>query len=148
MDLTVLYHINWNHRKIAFIYILLIHTYIYRYISKHVCVYIHMCVHVVSVVQSLTCVWLFATPWTAAHHSLLSSTIPQVCLNSCQLSRWCYRTISLSATQFFHLPSFPASDSFPLSQFFTSGVQSIGVLASVSVLPMDIQELFLFEWTG
>ena len=103
-----------------------------------------MCVHVVSVVQSLTYVWLFATPWTAAHHSLLSSTIRQVCLNSCQLSRWCYRTISLSATQFFRLPSFPASDSFPMSQFFTSGVQSIGVLASVSVLPMDIQDLFFF----
>ena len=95
-------------------------------------IYIHMCVHVVSGVQSLSCVWLFATPWTEAHHSLLSSTIPQVCLNSCQLSRWCYLTISLSATQFFCLPSFSASDSFPMSQFFTSGGQSIGASTSAT----------------
>ena len=61
--------------------------------------------------------------------------------NSCPLSRWCHPTISSSVVPFsFWLQSFPASRSFPLSQFFTSGGQSIGVSVSVSVLPMNIWE--------
>ena len=47
-----------------------------------------------------------------------------------------------------HLQSFPTSESFPMSQFFTSGGQSIGVSASASVLPMNIQDWFPLEWTG
>ena len=47
-----------------------------------------------------------------------------------------------------HLQSFPASGSFPMSQFFTSGGQSIGVSASASVLPMNIQDWFSSGWTG
>ena len=58
---------------------------------------------------------------------------PWVCWNSCSLSWWCYLTISSSATPFsFCLPSFPASGSFPKSQLFTSGGQSIGTSASES----------------
>ena len=61
--------------------------------------------------------------------------------NSCPLSRWCHPTISSSVVPFFsHLQSFPASRSFPMSQLFTSGGQSIGVSASASVLPMNIQD--------
>ena len=69
--------------------------------------------------------------------------------NSCPLSRWCHPAISSSVTTFsFCLKSFPASGSFPMSQFFASGGQSIGVSASASVLPMNIQNWFPLGWTG
>ena len=69
------------------------------------------------------------------------SSSPGACSNSCPLSRWCHPTISFSVVPFFScLQSFPASGSFPMSQFFTSGGQSIG--ASASVLPMNIQDWF------
>ena len=72
-----------------------------------------------------------------------------VCSNSYPLSRWCYLTISSSTTHFSScLQSFPASGSFQMNQFFTSGGQSIGVLASASVLPMNIQDHFPLGWTG
>ena len=65
------------------------------------------------------------------------------------LSRWCHPTISSSVIPFSsRLQSFPASGSFPMSQFFTSGGQSIGVSASVSVLSMNIQDWFPLGWTG
>ena len=68
-----------------------------------------------------------------------SSPTPAACSNSCLLSQWCYRTISSSVIPLSScLQSFPASGAFPLSQFFTSGGQSIGVSASASVLPMNI----------
>ena len=90
-----------------------------------------------SVVQSLSHVWVFVTPWTAACQSSLSFTISQSLLDSCPLSRWCHPTISSS---FFspYLQSFPESGSFPTSQLFTSSGQSVGASASVSVLPMSI----------
>ena len=62
--------------------------------------------------------------------------------NSCPLSQWCYPTISSPVIPFSCLQSFPASGSFPRSQFFTSGGQSIGVSASASVLPINIQDWF------
>ena len=69
--------------------------------------------------------------------------------NSCPLSWWCHPTISSSVIPFSsHLQSFPASGSFPMSQFFASGGQSIGVSASASVLPMNIQDWFPLGWTG
>ena len=65
------------------------------------------------------------------------------------LSRWCHPAISPSIVPFSsHLKSSPASGSFPRSQFFTSGGQSIGVSASASVLPMNIQDWFPLGWTG
>ena len=68
----------------------------------------------------------------------------EFCSNSCPLSWWCYLNISSSAAAFsFYLQSFPASGSFPMSQCFTSGGQNIGASASVSVLIMNIQGLFL-----
>ena len=67
--------------------------------------------------------------------------IPGVYSNSCPLSWWCHPTISSSVIPFSsHLQSFSASGSFPVSQFFLSGGQSIGVSASASVLPMNIQD--------
>ena len=77
------------------------------------------------------------------------SPIPGVCSNSCPSSRWCHPTISSSVIPFSsRLKSFPASGSFQMSQFFASGGQSIGVSASVSALPMNIQGLFASGWTG
>ena len=69
--------------------------------------------------------------------------IPGVYSNSCPLSRWCHPTISSSIVPFSScLQSFSASGSFQMSQFFASGGQSIGVSASASVLPKNIQDLF------
>ena len=77
------------------------------------------------------------------------SPIPRVYSNSCPLSRWCHPTISLSVVPFSsRLQSFPAWGSFLVSQFFTSGGQCIGVSASVSVLPMNIQDWSPLGWTG
>ena len=74
---------------------------------------------------------------------------PGVYSNSCPLSRWCRPTILSSVIPFSScLQSCPSSGSFPVSQFFPSSGQSIGVSASTSVLPMDIQEWFPLEWTG
>ena len=69
------------------------------------------------------------------------SPTPRVYSNSCPLSQWCHPTISSSDLPFSScLQSFPASGSFPVSQFFAPGGQSIG--ASASVLPMTIQDQF------
>ena len=74
---------------------------------------------------------------------------PWVCSDSYLLSQWCSLTISSSATPFsFCLQSFSASGSFPMSQLYTSGDQSVGISASASVLPMDIQGLFPLGLTG
>ena len=69
--------------------------------------------------------------------------------DSCPLSRWCHPTISYSVVPFSCLQSFPASaGSFPMSQFFGSGGQNIGVSASASVLEMNVQDWFPLGWTG
>ena len=77
------------------------------------------------------------------------SPTPQVYSNSCPSSQRCHPTISSSVTPFSSgLPSFPASRSFPMSQFFTSGGQSIGASASASILPMNFQDWSPLGWTG
>ena len=77
------------------------------------------------------------------------SASPRVCSKSCPLSRWSHPTISSSVIPFSScLQSFPASGSFPMSQFFASGGQSIGASASASVLPMSIQGWFHTEPPG
>ena len=77
------------------------------------------------------------------------SPISGVYLNSCPLSRWCHPTTSFSIVPFSsRLQSFPASGFFQMNQFFPSGGQRIGVSASASVLPMNIQDWFSLEWTG
>ena len=69
--------------------------------------------------------------------------------NSCPLNQWCHPTISTSVIPFSsRLQSFPASGSFQMSQFFTSGSQSIGVSASASVHPVNIHDWFPLGWTG
>ena len=77
------------------------------------------------------------------------SPTPRVYSNSCPSSLWCYPAVSSSVVPFSsHPQSFPASGSFRISQFFSSGGQSIGVSASASVLPMNTQDWFPLGWTG
>ena len=84
-------------------------------------------------------------------HTRLSCPSPtlEACSNSRPSSWWCHPTISSSVLPFSsHLQSFPASGSFPMSQFFASGDQSIGVSASASAFRMNIQDWFPLGWTG
>ena len=77
------------------------------------------------------------------------SPTPRAYSNSCPLGWWSYPTISSSGVPLFcRLQSFPASGSFPMSWFFALGGQSIGVSASASVLPMNIQDWSPLGWTG
>ena len=107
-------------------------------------------------VQSLSRVWLFVTPWTAARQASLSITNSWSLfrlmsiddMDSCPW-RWCHPTVSSSAILFSsHLQSFQASGSFQMNQFFASGGQSNGVSASTSVLPMNLEDWFSLGWTG
>ena len=76
------------------------------------------------------------------------SPTPRVYPNPCPLSRWCHPAISSSVVPFSSCPqSFPASGSFPMSQLFTWGGQSIGVSASTSVLPMNTQDWSPLGWS-
>ena len=90
-----------------------------------------------------------------ATHGLLHTKVPcpsptpGAYSSSRPLSQWCHPTISSCVVPFsFHLQSFPGSGSFPMSQFFASGGQSIGISASASVLPMNIQDWFPLGWTS
>ena len=77
------------------------------------------------------------------------SPTPGVHPNPCPLSRWGHPTISSSVVPFSSCPqSLPATESFPMSQLFAWGGQSIGVSASASVLPTNIQDWFSLGWTG
>ena len=77
------------------------------------------------------------------------SPTPRAYPNSCPPSWWCHPTISSSVVPFSSCPqSFPASGSFQMSQFLAWGGQSIGVSASTSVLPKNIQDWFPLRWTG
>ena len=89
-----------------------------------------------------SCLWLHELQHAKLSYPLLS---PRVCSNSCPLSQWWYSIIS-SSVALFCPQSFPSSGSFPVSQFFASGGQSIG--ASASVLPMNIQDWFPLGLTG
>ena len=103
-------------------------------------------------IQSLNPVQFFATPqFLRLLHSRppCPSPTPGVHPNPCSLSWWCHPIISSSIIPFSSCPqSFPASQSSQMSQFFTSGGQSIGVSASASVLPKNIQDWFTLGWTG
>ena len=77
------------------------------------------------------------------------SPTPRAHSNSCPLCQWCHPTISSSVVPFSScLQCFPASGFFPMSRFFASGSQSIGISTSASVLPMNIQDWFPLGWTG
>ena len=101
----------------------------------------------VVVVQSLSCVQLFTTPWTIARQVSLSFTVSWSLLKLLFIESVMPSNISSSVALFSSCPqSFPASGSFLMSQLFTSGGQSVGT--SASVLPMNIQDWFPLGWTG
>ena len=134
--------LNWSWRMIIFTYywIRLAHILLRIFASTFIIdIGLKNSFSVVVVVQSLSLVWLFATPWTAACQVSLSFTISWVCSDSCPLSRWCYLTVSSSVALCSSCPqSFPVSGSFLISWLFASGGQSFGASASASVLPMNI----------
>ena len=93
--------------------------------------------------RSVVSNFLWPHGWTAARQASLSITNSQSLLKLMSIESWCHLTISSSVVPFSSfLQSFPASGSSPVSQFFESGGQSIGASASVSVLPMYIQDWF------
>ena len=102
------------------------------------------------VVQSPSCVWVFVALYGWQHARLLwPSLSPGAGLSSCPMNWWCHPTTSSSATLLsFCLQSFPASGSFPKSQLFASGGQSIEASTSTSVLPTNIQGWFTLGLTG
>ena len=103
----------------------------------------------VLVVQSLSCVRLFAAPWTAACQASLSSTISWSLLKLLSIDSIWHPTISSSVVPISSCPqSFPASGSFLISWLFASGGQSNGALASASVLPINIQGWFPLQLTS
>ena len=100
-----------------------------------------------SSVQLFSCIWLFATHGLQHARLLCPSLSHRACSNSFPSSQWCHPTMSFSVIPFSScFQSFPASGSFPMSQFFTSGGQSIR--ASASTLPVNIQDWFPLGWTG
>ena len=105
------------------------------------CVYVYI-IRIIHVQFSCSVVSNSLQPHGLQHTSLpCPSPTPGICSNSCPSSQWCHPAISSSVIPFSScLQSFPASESFPVRQFFTSVGQSIGVSASASVLPMDIQD--------
>ena len=101
-----------------------------------------------SSVQSFSGVRLFATPWTAAHQASLSITNSRSLLKLVSIESVMSSNHLVLCHPLLLLQSFPASGSFQMSQFFTSGGQSIGVSASASVLPVNIQDWSPLGWTG
>ena len=83
-------------------------------------------------------------------HTRLQCPLPSpgACSNACPLNQWCHPTISSSVVPFSCLQSFPASGSFLMSGLFTLGAQSIGALASASILLMNMQDWFPWGLTG
>ena len=103
----------------------------WRKTHKHIAVFL--------VIQSLSRIQLFATLWTAASQAFLSSTISQSLLRFMSIGLvMLSKLLIICCLLLLLLQSFPASGSFPMSQFFESGGQSIGISASVSVLPMNV----------
>ena len=101
-----------------------------------------------SSVQSLSGVQLFATPWTVARQASLFITNSQSLLKLMSIESVMPSTPLILCRPLLRLQSFPASGSFPVSQVFASGGQSIGASVSASVLPMKIQGWFPLGWTG
>ena len=114
--------------------------------SVWLCMNIQTFCHCCSIAKLCPSLW---DPMDLQHARLLClSPSSGACSNSCLLSWWCHPTISSSVLFSSCLQSFPASGSFPRSQFFASGGQSIGVSASASVLPMNTQDWSPFGLTG
>ena len=118
---------------------------------RQLCHILLLCSFLLSSVQFSSSVMSYSLQSHGLQHTRphCPSPTPRACSNPCPLSQWCHPTISSSIMPFSScLQSFPASRSFSLSQFFTSGCQRTGASASASVLPMNIQDWFPLGWTG
>ena len=122
-----------------------------RWMDKEdeMCMFVCLCVYQFISVQLLSRVWLFVTPWTAAHQASLSTTNSQslpklMSIESVMPSNH----LILCHPLLLRFQSFPGSGYFQMSQLFASGGQSIGVSASASVLPMNTQDWSPLGWTG
>ena len=123
----------------------------FKFIFRHSEVFLHTAGFGVNKFISVTQLCLTLRPHELQHARLpYSSLSSRVCSDSSPLSQWCHQTISSSIVPFSSCPqSFPASGSFQMIQFSASGGQSIGVSASASVLPVNIQDWFplgLIDW--
>ena len=111
--------------------------------------YGHLILDKFSSVQSLSRLWLFATPWISACQASLSITISRSSLRLTSTNQWCHPAISSSVVPFSSCPqSLPASESFPMSQLFAWGGQTTGVSALASFLPKKSEGWSPSEWTG
>ena len=107
------------------------------------------CIFLSMLLLSWSVLFDFLWPHEPQHARLLCPSLsPRVYSNSCRLSRLCLPTILSSVAPFSYPQSFPGSGSFPVSQLFTAGSQSIGASASASVLPVNIQSWFPWRLTG
>ena len=104
--------------------------------------------HEFSLVQLLSRVWLFVTPWTAARQASLSFTISWSLLKLMSIRSVIPSDHLILCTLFSCLQSFPTSGSFPMSHLFTSGGQRMETSASASVPPMNIRDWFPLGLTG
>ena len=122
---------------------------VYTYISECV-IYGDIYIYISSVQFSHSVVSDCLQPHESQHaRPPCPSPTPGVHSDSCPLSWWCYTAISSSVIPFYSGPqSLPASESFPMSQLFAWGGQSIGVSAVPSVLPKNTQDWSPLEWTG
>ena len=98
--------------------------------------------------DQLSNIQLFVTPWTTAYQASLSITNSWSLLKPMSIESMMPSNHLILCCPFSHLQSFPASESFPMSQFFSSGGRSIGISASPSVLPMNMRDWFSLGWTG
>ena len=121
---------------------------VFIHINIYVCVYINYTISSAQFSRSVVSNSLWPHESQHARPPYPSPT-PGVYSNSCPSSRWCHLAISSSVVPFSSCPqSLPASGSFPMCQLFAWGSQSIGVSASVSVLPMNTQDWSPLGWTG
>ena len=123
---------------------------LFLYVSMFYVIHDELSPNICSVQFSRSVVSYSLQPHGLKHARLpCPSPTPGAYSNSCPRSQWCHPTISSSVVPFSsHLQSFPESVSFPMSQFFASGGQNIGVSASASVLPMNIRDWFPLGLTG
>ena len=122
-----------KNKKLTYIYFISLMSISFPFLLIYFVKSISILLSLLSWVQSLSHVQLFATPWTAAHQASLSITKSRSLLKLISIESWCHLTISSSVVPFSRFQSFPASGSFPMS-LFASDSQNISASASTSVL--------------
>ena len=152
IDFTV-YIFWWQRSSTRGPYTRLTGDYMHLWNGVCICAYVYVCIRYINCFHGHTqfshsVMSDSSQPHGRQHTRFPASPTPRACSKSCPLSWWCHPTISSSVILLSsYLQSFPASESFPVSQFFSSGSQSIGDSASASVLPVNVQDSFPLGWT-